>query len=488
MVLLPCPREARKKEHTVGINHLTIQEQHGLLKKKEIKPSQLVSECVKAYEESKDLNAYLEFFEDAKDRAAQLDGQQPQDHPLWAIPGAIKDNIAMKDRKMTCASKILENFVSPYNATVIKRLQNAEFINLGRLNHDEFAIGASGFYSAFGPTLNPLDRQRFPGGSSSGSAVAVAAGLASFALGTDTGGSCRLPASYCGVYGFKPTYGTIPRDGVAEYAPSLDTVGILARCPLDIDYVYQQISGKDIMDESSRDPQEYFCSCDEEVSLKGLKVAVFRRLLERCHPAVQQAFQQAYDVLKSEGAEFKDVELDVEDILLNTYYVTACSEASSSLSRYDGARYGMCLDAQGKTIERLYAQTRTSGFGHEVQRRILLGNFFLAEQNYQQWYAKALSIRQHLADRSEQLAKEGFCTYLLPGFNEAQKIDASEEDTYSSDLVGVFANLMGVPALALPLSSGRHGLPVSFQLSGARGSDRRVLGIGQQLYLRLKKS
>ncbi len=471
----------------MGINKLTIQEQHELLKKKEIKPSQLVQAYEKAYQESKNLNAYLEFFEDAKEQAAQLDTQEPQDHVLWAIPGAIKDNIAMKNRKMTCASKILENFVSPYDATVIKRLAKAQCVNLGRLNHDEFAIGASGFYSAFGPTLNPLDAQRFPGGSSSGSAVAVAAGLASFALGTDTGGSCRLPASYCGVFGFKPTYGTIPRDGVAEYAPSLDTVGILARCPQDIDFIYQQISGKDIMDESSRDRQEYFCNCDKEVSLKGLKVAVFRRLLERCRPAVQQAFQQAYDLLKSEGAEFKDVELDVEDILLNTYYITACSEAASSLSRYDGARYGLYLDAKGKTMDQLYAQTRTAGLGHEVQRRILLGNFFLSGQNYQQWYAKALSIRQHLADRSEELAREGFCTYLLPGFDEAQKIDASEEDTYSSDLVGVFANLMGVPALALPLSSGKHALPVSFQLSGARGSDRRVLSIGQQFYLRLKK-
>lgn len=471
----------------MSINQLTIEEQRKLLKSGELTPQQLVDEYRKVYEAEHDLNAYLEFFEDATEQARQLEAEGPRDNVLWGIPGAIKDNIAMKGRKMTCASRMLENYVSPYDANVIERLNEAGFINLGRLNHDEFAIGASGCYSAFGATLNPLDRQRFAGGSSSGSAVAVAAGMASFALGTDTGGSCRLPASYCGVFGFKPTYGAIPRHGVAEYAPSLDTVGILARCPQDIASVYDHIAGKSYLDESSCDiGADYGNVVQGQTSLKGLKVAVFRKLLERCYPNVQQAFQLAYDLLRTEGAEFKDIDLGIEDILLNVYYVTACSEASSSLGRYDGARYGLCLPAEGKTIDELYAQTRGAGLGHEVQRRILLGNFFLSEQNYHHWYAKALSIRQHLALRSEELAQEGFSIYLLPGFNQAQKVDASEEDTYSSDMAGVFANLMGVPSLALPLMKSTDNLPVSFQLSGARGSDRRVLHIGQQLYLRLK--
>ncbi|MGL4525204.1 MAG: amidase family protein [Spirochaetia bacterium] len=466
------------------INKKTIQEQRRLLVANEIQPIDLLEAVQKSYESQKDLNAYLEFFEDAKDQAKAIPRINAESPNLMGIPGGIKDNIAIKDRHMSCASRMLENYISPYNATVVESLDKQGFVNTGRLNHDEFAIGASGAYSAFGPTLNPLDKERFCGGSSSGSAVCVAAGMASFALGTDTGGSSRLPASYCGIYGFKPTYGAISRYGVAEYAPSLDTVGILARCPADIEIVFDVITGEDVMDETTqgiaRQIEKHRC-----MSFKGLKVAIFEKLLQRTHPSVQAAFQKAYDCLKHEGAQFKSVDLGMEDILLSVYYITACSEAASSLSRYDGARYGFCPDFKGKSIEELYCEARTQGLGHEVQRRILLGNYFLSEKNYNQWYGKASSMRRALIEKADILAKEGYDIYLLPGFNEAQPINASEEDTYASDLVGVFANLMGVPALCLPLHSGDHGLPVSFQLSGARGSDRKVLDVGEQLHQRL---
>jgi aspartyl-tRNA(Asn)/glutamyl-tRNA(Gln) amidotransferase subunit A len=460
---------------------LPLYKQRELLLSKQISPSDLVQAYIANYQaHNTEWNIYLELFNDALDAAKTIDDIALQQHLLAGIPGALKDNIAVKGRRMSCASHILDGYVSPYNATVIDRLEQAHFINMGRLNHDEMAMGATGRYSAFGPTLNPLDTQRLVGGSSSGSAAAVAAGMASFTLGSDTGGSCRLPASYAGIYGFKPTYGAIPRYGLAEYAPSLDTVGILARSPLDIAYVYHTIAGAAAQDDSSVSLSTDGIHPYQPADLKGMKIAVFSRLLERCHESVQQAFAKAQAWLIAQGAQMQEVVLGIEDHLLSAYYITACSEAASSLSRYDGARYGLKVDNVTDT-DQMFCQTRTQGFGHEVQRRILLGNYFLQEANYHAYYDRSRMLRRQLRDSSQKLADDGIQLYLLPGFGEAPIIGASEEDSYASDLVGVFANLVGVPALAMPLYKGANGLPVSFQLSGPHGSDALVLRVGEMM-------
>lgn len=464
----------------MSVNQLSLTQLSVALAKGELKPSTLVQAYYDAHREQQDLNAYVEFFEDALEVAHTLDAQGPSGNPLWAIPGAIKDNFAMKDRQMSCASKMMANYVSPYTATLVSRLEETNFINLGRLNLDEFAMGATGRYSAHGPTLNPLDKMRVPGGSSSGSASAVAARTAAFTLGSDTGGSSRLPASYTGVCGYKPSHGALSRYGLTAFAPSLDVPGIIAQTPADIAMVFHALAGVDAMDESTRSVDTQALAPLQQLSLKGMKIASFSGLMQRADASVQAAYAKAVAWLVAQGAVMVEVELGLEDTLLRTYYATCCSEAASSLARFDGARYGLKLQAD--TIDELFCQTRHEGFGHEVRRRILLGNYFLKEENYNQWYNKAAHIRHALRERVAEIAAGGCALFLWPGFHEASPIDAPPADSYTSDLVGVLANLFGGPALAMPIHIGPAGLPVSVQLSGVWGSDAAVLQAGAQLY------
>ncbi len=464
----------------MSVNQLSLTQLSAALAKGELKPSTLVQAYYDAYRNQLDLNAYVEFFEDALEAAHAMDSQRPSGNPLWAMPGAIKDNFSVKNRKLSCASQMLENYVSPYTSTLVSRLEEASFINLGRLNMDEFAMGATGHYSAHGPTLNPLDKLRVPGGSSSGSASAVAAHTAAFTLGSDTGGSSRLPASYTGVCGFKPSHGALSRYGLTAFAPSLDVPGIIAQTPADIAVVFHALAGVDKMDESTRPVNTTTLVPLQPLSLKGMKVASFSGLMQRADASVQAAYAKAVAWLVAQGAVLEEVELGLEDTLLRTYYATCCSEAASSLARFDGARYGLKL--QAGTIEELFCQTRHDGFGHEVRRRILLGNYFLKEENYDQWYNKAAHIRNALRERVIEITNNGCQLFLWPGFHEASPIDAPSADSYTSDLVGVLANLFGGPALAMPIHTGPAGLPVSVQLSGAWGSDATVLQAGAQLY------
>jgi aspartyl-tRNA(Asn)/glutamyl-tRNA(Gln) amidotransferase subunit A len=465
-------------------NKLTLTEIISGYKKKEFKPSELVAAYKKEYEAHKELNAYIEFFDEAEEKARELEAKAKGSQPLWGIPGAIKDNFAVKGKGQTCASHILQGYISPTDSVVVDRLNKNGFINLGRVNMDEMAMGATGRYSYYGPTLNPLDHNRVVGGSSSGSACAVAADMAAFSMGSDTGGSSRLPASNTGICGFKPTYGAIPRSGLAAFAPSLDVPGILAKTPEDIAVVFDAVAGSSRLDESSINVDKAGLLTAEPVSLKGKKIGCFTKFAAKAHTTVLNAFEHVKDYLRSEGAVLIDIDLEVESHLLNIYYTTACSEAASSLSRYDGARYGLKLDAE--TSDKLFRKTRTEGFGHEVQRRILLGNYFLREENYKDWYEKALHIRQRLRNKINSLTQDDINIFLIPGFNEAALIDAPEEDNYTSDLVSVFANLSGIPALALPVKEGENKLPVSIQLSGAHGQDAKILKLGQMLYKNFK--
>jgi aspartyl-tRNA(Asn)/glutamyl-tRNA(Gln) amidotransferase subunit A len=468
------------------INQLTLAQIMAGYQKGQFKPSELVASYYKAYQLLPKLNAYVEFFEEALTEAKKFDDQPIRaDQLLWAIPGAIKDNFAVKNHLMTCASKVLQGFVSPVDAVVVERLNKAGFINLGRLNMDEMAMGGAGLYSCYGPTLNPLDKNRVSGGSSSGSASAVAANMAAFALGSDTGGSSRLPASYTGVCGFKPSYGALPRSGLAAFSPSLDVPGIVAKTPLDIALVFKAIAGISPADETTIEVDTTGLYPINKPNIKGTKIGFFHKFLQYVHPDVVKATMMAKDYLVSEGAQLVEVDLGLEDVLLKVYYNTACAEAASSLSRYDGARYGIKVKAE--TSEHLFNLSRSEGFGSEVQRRILMGNYFLLAENYNFTYAKAQRIRSYLRHQLNGLAKQGISLFLVPGFNEANPINAPEEDNYSSDNVGVLANLTGTPSLAMPIDCGKNGLPVSVQVAGMQGNDNAVLQLANTMFNGLVK-
>ncbi|MCL2521109.1 MAG: amidase family protein [Spirochaetaceae bacterium] len=457
-------------------NNLSVSQIGEAYKKNELKPSELVKAYQDSYLQQKNLNCYIEFYDEAYETALNLEKAGPSGHHLWAVPAAVKDNFSVQGKDLTCASKILEGYVSPSDAVVVSRLKEQNFINLGRLNMDEMAMGATGRYSVYGPTLNFLDNKRFAGGSSSGSAVAVAAGMAAFALASDTGGSARLPASYNGLTGFKPSYGVIPRSGMADLAPSLDVVGLIAHTPLDIKLVLEAVAGRSNFDETSIN-----LNAAKQLSFKGLKVARFNNLLKPVHPEVKKAFSLAEEYLKSEGVIFVDIDLGLEDEIINIYYILCCGEAATTLSRFDGARYGLKLKAA--SAGELFAATRSKGFGDEVKRRILLGNYFLHEQNYADWYNKANVMRSHLCNKINELKQSGVELFLLPGFSEAPLIGTADEaTTYSSDSTAVMSNLTGTPAVAVPMMLGQNGLPVSVQLGGLRGSDQLVLDAGQKLY------
>ena len=345
------------------------------------------------------LNAFLEIYDDAIVRAKEADQLRAEasaqgetalnklleEKPLLGVPFAVKDNISVKGHKLTSASKILEGYVAPYNATVIQRLLDAGAIPVGRCNMDEFAMGSSTEYSAYGATRNPINRQYVSGGSSGGSTAAVAANQALFGLGTETGGSVRLPASYCGVYGLKPTYGVLSRWGVVAYGSSLDQVGLLGHTPADIALPLSVMSGQDMYDDTSADLPEAdslknLCAMDAS-QLAALKIAVPRQFLEAkgMDPDVAATFEATRNWFQEKGASITVVDLPILDAAIASYYVIALSGAASNLSRFDGIRYGRRRDP-GQGFDELYVQTRSEGFGPEVRRRIVIGNYVLSEQ------------------------------------------------------------------------------------------------------------
>ncbi|MDR3312344.1 MAG: Asp-tRNA(Asn)/Glu-tRNA(Gln) amidotransferase GatCAB subunit A, partial [Spirochaetaceae bacterium] len=362
---------------------------------------QLVSRALAAFDADKQapipLNALLEAYDDAlakaqaadaARRAAQKAGTTEAlltEKPLLGIPFAVKDNISVAGKRLTCASRILEGYRAPYDATVIARLEAAGAIPLGRCNMDEFAMGSSTEYSVYGPTRNPVNRNYVSGGSSGGPAAAVAAGWASFGLGTDTGGSVRLPASYCGIYGLKPTYGTLSRWGVVAYGSSLDQVGILAHTPADIALPLALMAGLDARDGTSEElPQANTLAAlkvPEGGSIARLKIAVPRQFMESqgLSGEVLGVFNRMADWFSAQGASVETVDLPVLDAAVAAYYVIALSEAASNLSRFDGIRYGRRIDP-GEGFDELYVHTRSQGFGPEVRRRIVIGNYVLSEQ------------------------------------------------------------------------------------------------------------
>lgn len=421
----------------------------------------------------------------ARDKADKIDKKRASGDKIGkyaGIPVALKDNICTNGVRTTCASKMLENFVPPYNATVVDKLEQEGLISLGKLNLDEFAMGSSTETSFFKTSKNPWDTSRVPGGSSGGSGAAVATGQVPFALGTDTGGSIRLPAAFCGTVGLKPTYGSVSRYGVTAFSSSLDQVGPMGRTVSDVAALYDVIRGVDEKDVTSLSSpfDSSFSQFDKDI--KGLTIGVPKEYYTTVlNSEIRESVEKALSLLEEQGAIIKEVSLPTTKHALSAYYIISSAEASSNLARFDGVRYG--FRAQGITsIEDLYDVTRSQGFGDEVQLRIMLGNYVLSAANYDTYFRRAVALRERVSAELATMFES--CDLLITPtyFTTARPIGQatdSKTSTYKADTSTVTANLAGIPALSIPTGLDSNGLPMSMQLLGAHFSEPTLLGVAK---------
>lgn len=434
---------------------------------------------------TKQLNAFLEVFEDsARAKAIEVD-QKIKDGTAGRLAGmviGIKDNMCYEGHKVSAASKILEGFESIFTGTAVQRLVDEDAIIIGRLNCDEFAMGSSNENSAYGPVLNPLDEKRVPGGSSGGSAAAVAAGCCTAALGSDTGGSIRQPASFTGTVGFKPTYGRISRYGLIAYASSFDQIGPFTNDVADAALLTEIMAGQDDFDStaSTKTVPEYSKLSEE----KALKVAVIQESFEMdgIDPEVKAKTEEIIEKLKADGHEVAFVSFPYLDFMVPTYYVLTTAEASSNLSRFDGVHFGY-RSAEAKGVEQTYKKSRSEGFGAEVQRRIMAGTFVLSNEFYDSYYTKGQKVRRVLQNRTNEILNEYDFIILPTTPSTAFELNALSDpiSMYLQDIYTVHANLTGNPAISLPLGSHSNGLPFGIQVIGEHFEESRLFNFSNQL-------
>lgn len=451
--------------------NFTIHDLHAQLVNKEISAVELTKKVI-AHRDSveKDVHAYLSL-SDAKalEKAAEVDakiaaGEEISD--LAGIPGAIKDNICISGETCTAASRMLEHWVAPYDATVIEKLKQQDFISIGKTNMDEFAMGSSTENSAFGPTRNPWNLDYVPGGSSGGSAAAVAATEAVWALGSDTGGSIRQPASFNGIVGLKPTYGLDSRYGLLAFASSLDQIGGLTKDVTDAAILLNAIAGYDAKDSTSipQDKKDYKKALVNNV--KGMKIGVPREFFgEGIKPETKEAVKKALAFYEKEGAELVDVSIPHINSGVSVYYIIAPAEASSNLARYDGVGFG--YRAEGKDIIDMYIKTRSTGFGEEVKRRIMLGNYVLSAGYYDAYYLKALKVRTLLKQEFDEVYKSCDVIAAPSASGTSFKFGAFSDplSLYMEDICTVPVNLIGAPSISIPVGF-HEGMPLGMQLIG----------------------
>lgn len=400
---------------------------------------------------------------------------------LAGVPILIKDNICTTDLKTTCASKILGEFVPPYDATVIKRLKAADMIIVGKTNMDEFAMGSTTETSYYGVTKNPVNTEHVPGGSSGGSAAAVAAEEVFCALGSDTGGSIRQPASYCGVTGFKPTYGTVSRFGLIAYASSLDQIGPIAKDTKDCVELMDIIKGKDEFDGTSLNLDDANYSDSITGDIRGLRIALPNECFgDGIDPEIEEKVLGFVDDLVKQGAEVERVDMSFLKYVVPAYYIMATAEASSNLSRFDGVKYGFrASEYEGLTD--LYDATRSEGFGDEVKKRILLGTFVLSSGYYDAYYRKALKVKAIIKKEFDSLFEKYDVVVMPTSPCVAPKLGESLSDPmkmYLSDIYTVSANIAGLPGLSIPCGQNKEGMPIGVQVIGQRLGDAKVLNVG----------
>jgi len=435
------------------------------------------SDVVNAIEATNEaLNAFVHF--DRSEARESFDTIVPG-RPLSGVAVGIKDNIVSRGSETTCASRILEGFRSPTDATVVERLREAGAWIAGKTNMDEFAMGSSTEHSALGPASNPWAHDRVPGGSSGGSAAAVAAGIVPVALGSDTGGSVRQPAAFCGVLGLKPTWGRVSRLGLVAFASSLDQIGIFTRTTRDLAAVLQVIAGRDPRDAtSSAEPVPNY-TAEADSGIRGVRVGIMPGFMDGVDEGVRQAFEESLDWLRAEGADIVEISIPSIGLAIASYYVVANAEASANLARFDGVRYGR-RSADATALRDLYVHSRSEGFGHEVKRRIMLGTFALSAGYYDAYYGRAQKVRSLL--RSEFAAAfrtvDLIATPTTPtaAFRKGEKLD-DPLTMYLSDVFTAPANLAGIPALAIPSGVGADGLPLSLQVMGPEFSEGRLISV-----------
>jgi aspartyl-tRNA(Asn)/glutamyl-tRNA(Gln) amidotransferase subunit A len=432
------------------------------LNKEELK--ELKKDINKKAKENKEIGAYIEQFLDT-DLSESGEG----------VPIAIKDNINVKNWELTCSSKILKGYISPYNATVVNKLLDNGLSPFGRTNMDEFAMGSTTATSQYGKTLNPVDNTKVPGGSSGGSAAAVAAGLAVAALGSDTGGSIRQPAAFCGVVGMKPTYGRVSRYGLAAYSSSLDQIGPITQNVEDAKILYNIIAGHDKNDSTSADIEYKPVEFTED---RKLKIAVIDNYVNEANEEVRDAILETIKALEKEGHEIIYKDLMNNKIDIATYYIVATAEASSNLSRYDGMRYGNRIE--GKDLKETYELTRAQ-FGDEVKRRIMLGTFVLSSGYYDAYYLKAQKVRHLIKEEFDKILDEADLIVMPVAPTTAFEFGANKTplEMYLEDIYTVSVNLSGNPAISLPIAKDKNNLPIALQLIGKHFDEQAVFDGGK---------
>lgn len=441
---------------------------------------QLVEDYLQKIEANKDLNAFLEVYaHDARSRATVLDAKMKHGTAgrLAGMVIGIKDNIVYKDHHVSASSKILNGFQSLFSATVVERLLEEDAIIIGRLNCDEFAMGSSNRFSAYGAVKNPVDQSLVPGGSSGGSAAAVAAGLCLASLGSDTGGSIRQPASFTGIYGFKPSYGRISRHGLIAFASSFDQIGPFARSVEDIGLLYEVMAGADDYDNTV---SRKAVSPIQDAPEPGKKrIAYFRDVMESDHldSDVKKESEALIEKLKADGHTVEAVDFPLLDYMVPVYYILTTAEASSNLARYDGIHYGYRSE-NAHDLESAYKLSRTEGFGPEVKRRILLGTFVLSSGYYDAYYGKAQKTRRLVTDKTTELFKDYDLIFSPTTPHTAFPLDQTQEDptsAYLEDIFTVHANITGIPSISVPLAKHSNGLPLGMQFSAPKYQEAELL-------------
>ncbi len=458
----------------------TIKSLRKQLDSKEISSVELTKKYLKNISNRTELGAFNTVCEnEAQALAKQADERlaKGESAPLLGIPMAIKDNICTKDIKTTCSSKMLEDYAPPYNATVMEKLGEQGIVILGKTSMDEFAMGGSSQTSALSKPKNPFDTERVPGGSSGGSAAAVAGGLCAAALGSDTGGSIRQPAAFCGITGMKPTYGTVSRYGLVAFGSSLDQIGPMAHSAEDCGIILNAIAGQDPHDRTTRKHNIDFCELLGK-SVSGMKIGVPKEFFgDGIDEEIKTAVMNVAKFYEENGAELIEVSMPTLKYAVSAYYLLACAEASSNLSRFDGVKYGY-RTADPKSYDELIKKTRSEGFGTEVKRRILLGTYALSSGYYDAYYKKALAVRQQCRLEHDEILKK--CDVMLTPTTPtvAYKCGENIDDPvkmYLADICTVTANIAGIPAISVPCGTDKDGIPIGFSLSAKRFDDAKLV-------------
>ena len=467
----------------MDITNLTVHELQEKLEKKELTSEEIVQAYIdRINDKEKDVKAFVTTLcDEALKEAKEIDEKRKNGEKLSSLAGipiGIKDNMCTKGVKTTCSSRMLENFVAPYNATVVEKLNEENLIDLGKLNMDEFAMGASTEYSYFKKTCNPWNLKTVPGGSSGGSAAAVAANLVPWALGSDTGGSIRQPSSFCGVVGLKPTYGLVSRYGLVAFASSLDQIGPITKDVRDSAILLNIIAGHDERDTTSYNmpKKDYTKALKNDV--KGLKIGIPKEYFgEGINAEVKAKLEEAIETYKKLGAEVQEFSLDIAQYALATYYIIACAEASSNLGRFDGIRYGYRTENY-TNLKELYKNSRSEGFGPEVKRRIILGTYVLSSGYYDAYYKKAQQVRT-LVKKEFDKAFEKYDVLLTPtsptvAFEMGTRSENPLE-MYLADICTVSVNIAGLPGISIPCGVNGDNMPIGMQLIGNKFEEEKIL-------------